>query len=97
MPFFGAWTTASSDDGGTGATSYSGITASVGWTGHWTGQLARTTTGLHVSAGQADFCYSLKPGEFFKFPSVLVVEWSGDSPQVGANAHRRIVADHKSP
>ena len=38
-----------------------------------------------VSAGQADFCYALPPGEAFKFPSVLVVEWAGDSPQIGTN------------
>jgi len=28
---------------------------------------------------------------------VLVVEWEGDSPQIGPNAHRRIVVDHKLP
>lgn len=95
LPFFGAWTTAAAGSGA--RQSFSGITASVGWTGHWTGQLSRTATGLQVSAGQADFCYSLKPGEAFKFPSVLVVEWSGDSPQVGTNAHRRIVTDYKIP
>ena len=28
---------------------------------------------------------------------MLLVEWSGDSPQIGMNAHRRVVVDHKLP
>lgn len=94
LPFWSAWTTEVEG----AATRYSGVTVSVGWSGFWTGMIARTNpSGLQISAGQSDFCAELPAGESFLFPRVLVVEWSGDSPQVGTNAHRRIIVDHKIP
>ena len=64
------------------------LAISQGWSGFWSGVAERSDGGLRLSAGQSDFCSPLPPGESFRFPRVRVVEWSGDSPQVGANAHR---------
>jgi hypothetical protein len=89
--FWSAYTTTGS---GRSAT-YSGITASIGWSGFWAAALQRDNTSLRLTAGQGEFCAPIPPGEAFVFPRVLLVEWAGDSPQVGANAHRRVVVDHK--
>jgi hypothetical protein len=99
LPLWEAWTTAPRAAGGGNKTRFGGLTISVGWTGHWTGQLLRSadTGGLQIEAGQSDFCAAVPPGEAYTFPRVLVVEWAGDHEQLGVNAHRRIVADYKIP
>lgn len=89
IPFWSAYTTTSSG--------YSGITASVGWSGFWAASLSRDAAGLTMTAGQGEYCAPILPGSAVVFPRVLVVEWEGDSPQIGPNAHRRIVVDHKLP
>ena len=49
LPFFEAWTTApKAVDGSGNQTQFSGLTISVGWTGHWTGQLLRSA-GMHIA------------------------------------------------
>ena len=93
LPFFSAYTTTES----AGKPAYAGVTASVGWSGFWAATLNRSATSLRITAGQGEFCAPIGPGDAFTFPRVLLVEWSGDSPQVGVNAHRRVVVDHKLP
>jgi hypothetical protein len=75
--------------------SYAGITASIGWSGFWAASIRRSNTSLRLTAGQGEFCAPISPGDAYTFPRVLVVDWEGSSPQVGPNAHRRIVIDHK--
>lgn len=87
LPFFSAYSTDESK--------YDGITVSVGWSGYWSATLNHTSTALEVTAGQGEFCAPIGAGGSFTFPRVLLVEWSGDSPQIGVNAHRRVVVDHK--
>jgi hypothetical protein len=96
LPFWSAWTTSNATEG----PSFSGVTVSVGWSGEWRGTVARPTNAsiLHMSVGQQDFCAAVPAGgEQLRFPSVMVVNWQGSSPQVGTNAHRRIVCEHKTP
>ena len=93
LGFWSAFTTAAGS--GAATAMYSGITASIGWSGYWTASLNRSRTSLQLQAGQGEFCAPIPPGDAFTFPRVLVVEWEGDSPQVGANAHRRVVVDYK--
>jgi len=91
LGFWSAFITTGSGSG----TTFSGVTASIGWSGYWKASLNRTSTSLQLQAGQGEFCAPIPPGDAFTFPRVLVVEWEGDSPQVGANAHRRVVVDYK--
>jgi hypothetical protein len=54
LPFWSAWTTAGAAELAAGAPLFSGLTASVGWSGYWSANFSRDATGLRLTAGQGE-------------------------------------------
>ncbi len=70
----------------------------IGWPGQWSSEFTRDdTTGLHVTAGQQNTRFKLKPGEEIRSPLTVMLFWQGDSVDRGRNLWRRFYVAHNMP
>jgi alpha-galactosidase len=68
----------------------------IGWTGTWRLEVTPTNEGLLIQAGQNTTNLQLLPGEAFRTPSVLMLEYEGDEA-AGFNRWRRLIREHFTP
>jgi len=73
-----------------------GVIASIGWTGQWLAQFARSSNSLHLQAGMELTHLKLYPGEEIRTPKMMLLFWQGHR-YYGQNLLRRMVLAHYHP
>ncbi len=74
-----------------------GVILAVGWSGQWRATFERHDTSLRVTAGMQETRLHLCPGERIRTPRILILNYTGDDPQEGNNALRRLLIAHYLP
>jgi alpha-galactosidase len=75
-----------------------GVIGAVGWSGQWEVYIRRDSArGLTLQAGQQGVHLKLHPGESFRTPSILLVQWRGEQRVLGHNLLRRLLVTYYVP
>jgi len=75
-----------------------GVIGAVGWSGQWEVHISRDSArGLTLQAGQQGVHLKLRPGETFRTPSILLVQWDGKDRVWGHNLLRRLLVGYYVP
>lgn len=89
FPFFNIYTSSET------SSSYSGVLASIGWSGTWQVSMTRRSAkDMHFAAGQRTFDTYLLPGEQVRTPRCSFMLWSGGDEFSGNNKFRRFIFNH---
>jgi alpha-galactosidase len=74
-----------------------GHMVAIGWSGQWRAQLDHAADGhLHMTAGMERLSTFLRPGEKFRTPRIMQLDWSGDL-LTAHNKLRRFLLEHHTP
>ncbi|MDD5704879.1 MAG: alpha-galactosidase [Kiritimatiellae bacterium] len=79
------------------ATADGGLVLAVGWTGQWEAGLVRTADQVSIRAGMDRTHLFLKPGEHFRTPRILTINYQGSDWIVGNNLLRKIMLAYYTP
>ena len=71
------------------------VVIGIGWTGQWSRDILPSAAGFSVQIGMCDSSFYLKPDEFVRLPSVLVVR--GSNAAETRREFRKIMREHFSP
>jgi alpha-galactosidase len=75
-----------------------GVITAVGWSGQWTGSVARLANGqVRVQAGMQFLRLRLEPGETIRTPRILQLYWNGGDRDEAHNQFRRTMLAHIVP
>jgi alpha-galactosidase len=75
-----------------------GVIGAVGWSGQWEVHISRDSArGLTLQAGQQGVHLKLHPGESFRTPSILLLQWGGKQRVLGHNLLRRLLVTYYVP
>lgn len=89
FPFFNIYTSSET------SSHYSGVVASIGWSGTWQASMVRSTAkALQFSSGQRTFDTYLLPGEQIRTPRQSFMLWTGGDEFSGNNKFRRFIFNH---
>ncbi|HTL29997.1 MAG TPA: alpha-galactosidase [Tepidisphaeraceae bacterium] len=69
------------------------LIVAVGWSGQWQANLKLEGDQLHVTAGLELTHFLLHPGEKIRSPSILILDWTGDTLEANAQ-FRQLIYKH---